>query len=55
MENVREYPRANKLCNLVWDSYQAILDACKEALNFLTSDPNRIRSIGARQWACVSR
>ncbi len=54
MENVWEYLRANKLCNLVWDSYNAIVDACKKAWTFLVNDPERIRSIGARDWACVN-
>jgi hypothetical protein len=58
MENVWEYLRANKLCRLVWDSYEAILQACREAWNFLIEDPDRIRTIGAREWArewaCVS-
>jgi putative transposase len=54
MENVWEYLRANKLCRLVWDNYEAILNACKEAWNFLIADPDRIRSIGTRAWACVN-
>jgi transposase len=54
MENVWEYLRANKLCNLVWDSYEAIVPACKRAWDFLITDPDRIRSIGTRDWACVS-
>jgi DDE superfamily endonuclease len=54
MENVWEYLQANKLSRLVWDSYQAIVDACKEAWDFLISDPDRIRSVGTRDWACVS-
>ena len=54
MENVWEYLRANKLCNVVWDSYDAIVHACKSAWNFLINDPERIRSIGARDWTCVS-
>lgn len=53
MENVREYLRANKLCALVRDSYDAIVDACKAAWDFLIQDPDRIRSIGQRDWACV--
>jgi transposase len=48
MENVWEHLRANKLSRLVWDSYQAIVDACKEAWDFLISDPDRIRSVGTR-------
>ena len=54
MENVWEYLRANKLCGLVWDSYEAILAACNDAWNLLVGDPARIRSIGTREWACVS-
>ena len=53
MENVWEYLRANKLCSRVWDSYEAIVDACKTAWDFLINDPGRIRSIGEREWACV--
>ena len=30
MENVWEYLRANKLCALVSDSYEAIVDACRD-------------------------
>ena len=53
MENVWEYLRANKLCRLVWNSYEAIVQACKEAWNFLIHDPARIASIGTREWACI--
>ena len=54
MENVWEYLRANKLCSLVWDSYEAIIAACKAAWDFLIQEPDRIRSIGRREWACVN-
>ena len=54
MENVWEYLRANKLCALVWDSYEAIVAACRDAWTFLTNDPHRIRAIGTREWACVN-
>jgi DDE superfamily endonuclease len=54
MENVWEYLRANKLCNLVWDSYDAIVQACRKAWDFLINDPDRIRTIGTRVWACVN-
>jgi hypothetical protein len=54
MENVWAYLRTNKLCNLVWNNYEAILRACKDAWDFLIRDPERIRSIGTRQWACVN-
>lgn len=54
MENVWQYLRANTLCALVWENYEAIVDACATAWHFLINDPNRIRSIGTRKWACVS-
>ena len=54
VENVWEYLRANKLCGLVWDTYDAIVEACRLAWEFLINDPDRIRSIGTREWASVS-
>jgi len=51
MENVWDYLRQNKLCALVWESYDDIVEACKIAWNWLIADPDRIRSIGARDWA----
>ena len=54
MENVWHYLRENTLCSLVWNSYEAIVEACTTAWHFLINDPERIRSIGTRQWACVS-
>jgi hypothetical protein len=54
MENIWEYLRANRLSRLVWDSYDAIVGACKAAWDFLVNDPKRIASIGTRAWACVS-
>jgi hypothetical protein len=48
------YLRQNKLCARVWDTYDEILEACKTAWNFLIDDPDRIRSIGSRDWACVN-
>ena len=53
MENVWDYLRGNKLSGIVWNSYEAMLEACKKAWLFLTNDPEQIRSIGKRQWACV--
>lgn len=54
MEKVWDYPRQNKLCSTVWDTYDDISEACKTAWNFLIDDPDRIRSIGSRDWACVN-
>ncbi len=54
METVWEYLRGNKLSASIWDSYEAILQACAEAWNWLIDDPDRIRSIGSRTWATVN-
>ena len=54
MELVWEYLRSNKLCAVVWDSYDAIVEACRKAWQFLTEDPKRIWSIGSRPWASVN-
>jgi hypothetical protein len=54
MENVWDYLRGNKLSAGVWDSYDTIIDACRDAWNWLIDDPDRIRSIGTRDWATVN-
>ena len=54
MENVWEFLRANKLSARVWDSYEAIMEACADAWNWFVDDPDRIRSIGTRDWATVN-
>jgi hypothetical protein len=54
METVWEYLRQNKLTAFVWESYEAIVEACRRAWLFLTDHPQRIRSLGARQWASVN-
>jgi len=54
MENVWDYLRANKLSSGVWDDYDAILKACSDSWNWFVDDPQRIRSIGTREWATVN-
>ncbi len=54
MENIWDYLRGNKLSRLLWDSYEAIVAACKEAWDFLIRDPERINSIARRSWAWVN-
>ena len=54
MENVWQYLRQNKLCALVWDSDDDIVNAGGCAWLFLSNDPDRIRSSGSREWAQVS-
>lgn len=53
MENVWDYLRSNKLSVLVWNSYEAIVDACCTAWNWFIEDVPRIRSIATRDWAQV--
>ena len=38
MENVCVYLRGNKLSAHVWDSYEAIVEACPDAWNFFVND-----------------
>jgi len=54
MENVWAYLRNNKLSAGVWDTYDEIVRACVVAWNWLMDDPERIQSIGAREWASVN-
>ena len=35
-------------------NYDAIVEACVTAWRFLINDPDRIRSVGTRQWARIS-
>jgi transposase len=55
MENVWDYLRGNKLSHIIWDTYDAIVQACATAWRFLIDDPDRIRSIAHRDWARVNR
>jgi len=54
VESFWHYLRENILCSLVWNIYDDAVKACSIARRFLTDDPQRIRSIGNRKWACVS-
>jgi hypothetical protein len=45
---------ANKLSRCVWDDYDAILRACADGWNRFIADPERVRSIGTREWTTVS-
>jgi hypothetical protein len=53
LENVWAFLRANQLSARVWNTYDAIVEACVDAWHFLIRDPARIQSIGTRNWACV--
>jgi len=54
METVRGFLRGDKPSGPVWGTYDAVVDACVGARHFLIGDPERIRSIGPRDRACVS-
>jgi transposase len=51
VENVWQYLRQNFRSNRVFDTYDAIVDACCDAWNALMALPERIRSIAQRDWA----
>jgi transposase len=53
-ENIWQYLRQNKLSNRVFNSYEAIVDACCDAWNALIAEPGRIKSIATRSWASVT-
>ena len=54
VENIWAFLRANQLSNRVYDTYEAILDACCDAWNAFLADPQRLRSVTERQWAQVT-
>jgi len=54
VENVWAFLRSNKLSNRVFDSYDAIVDACCDAWNWLIAQPDRITSIASRPYAQVT-
>jgi transposase len=50
-ENIRQYLRQNYLANRVFETYEAIVDACCHAWNSLAAQPERITAIATRTWA----
>jgi len=50
-ENIWQYLRQNYLANRVFETYDAIVDACCDAWNKLIAEPERITSIATREWA----
>lgn len=53
MENVWEFLRGNFLSHRIWDTYEAIVDACSAAWNSFISDVQSLVSITSRSWASV--
>jgi hypothetical protein len=54
-ENIWQFLRQNFLSGRIFDTYEAIVDACCDAWNALTAEVGRIQSIASRDWlSCVS-
>jgi len=54
VENIWQHLRQNWLSHQVWNSIDAIVDACCEAWNKLVHAPGTIMTIATRNWANVS-
>jgi transposase len=54
VETLWEFLRQNLLSHRVWDSCEAIVEACCHAWNWLMQRPDQIATITARSWAQVS-
>ena len=54
-ENIWQYMRANWLSNRVFETYHDIIEAACKAWKNLIGLPNKITSIGTREWAHVGR
>lgn len=50
-ENIWQFMRDNWLSNRVFKNYEDIVAHCCESWNKLTEQPERINSIGTRDWA----
>ena len=51
VENIWQFMRDNWLSNRVFESYDDIVELCCEAWNKLMAQPQRITSLGMREWA----
>ena len=54
VENIWQFLRQNHLANRVFETYEAIVDACCAAWSALIDSPDKIASISSRDWAEVS-
>lgn len=55
VENIWDYLRNNDFVHQVWQTYEAIIDACCHAWNRLIQAPDLVQSIAHRSWAtCVN-
>jgi len=54
-ENIWQYLRQTYLSNRVFQTYEAILDACQQAWRKLLAEVGRITSVAAREWAIIGQ
>ncbi len=54
-ENIWQFLRQTYLSNRVFETWEAIVDACCDAWNRLTTEPGRINSIATRNWATTGQ
>ena len=55
VENIWQYLRGNWLSNLVFETYDDIIDAACDAWRKLIAQPETITSIGMREWAHIGQ
>jgi len=55
VENIWQFLRSNWLSNLVFETYDDIIDAACDAWRKLIAQPETITSIGMRQWAHIGQ
>ena len=54
-ENIWQYLRQTYLSNRVFQTYNAILDACQDAWRKLLAEIGRIASVATRDWATIGQ
>ena len=55
VENVWQHLRGNWLSNLVFETYDDIIDAACDPWRKLITEPETITSIGMREWAHIGQ
>ena len=55
VENIWQYLKNNFLNNIIFENYNAIVDACCLAWNNLINETGRIKSITSREWAEIGK
>jgi hypothetical protein len=55
VENIWQFMRGNWLSNLVFDTYDDIIDVACDAWRKLIAQPDTITSIGMRDWAHIGQ